>query len=394
MNRSAESQEELDRKMMRRCIELASQASGRSSPNPLVGAVLVDDGGNVIAEGYHEKAGQAHAEVLALETAAGEAAGATLYVNLEPCSHFGRTPPCADRVIASGVKRVVIGMQDPNPQVNGQGSAKLAAAGIEVAYSSLKSECEELNRAFKKHITTGLPWLALKIAATLDGRIADRNGKSRWISGPESRQFVQELRNTYDCVLVGAETAVTDDPMLNVRGIENGRDPHRAVLDSRLRCLPSARIFQHQENSQSWTAVFCLPQYLSKAQNYGERVQLIPVNSDSAANSVEQALDQSSKSKTGLDLKQVLSWLGSRGVLSVLCEGGGRLAASLLEQALVDELIWIIAPKLLIDASAKQALQGSSLVEIQDALLIENGKFGQLGSDLLFQARLNVDRSG
>lgn len=369
---------EFDDRMMLRCLELARKAEGRTSPNPMVGAVVVDDCGNVIGEGFHKKAGQAHAEVHALEMAGERAVGATLYVNLEPCSHFGRTPPCADRVVESGIKRVVAGMQDPNPRVCGQGTARLRAAGIEVEYSRLEEDCRELNRAFVKRMLTGLPWLSLKMASTLDGRIADYRGNSRWISGSQARCFVHQLRNTTDCVLIGGRTAVIDDPELTVREIENGRNPRRAVVDPDLTVRPDARVCRHKaaepdENEmESWTAIFARTERVKDAPPFPEKVKLVEI-----ADNAECSF-----------LRQSLGWLAGNGVLSVLCEGGGRLAAALLEEHLVDEVFWIIAPMLFVDAQGVPVLSGKQSVEIGNALRLKNFSCEQLGADLLIRGRL------
>lgn len=359
----------LDERMMRRCLELAGKAAGRTSPNPMVAAVLIDSQGSLISEGYHSKAGEPHAEVLALNAAGNRARGATLYVNLEPCSHHGRTPPCADRVIESGVARVVAGMKDPNPLVFGEGIAKIRAAGIEVELAVLEEECLDFNRAFVKRIKTGLPWLTLKMAASLDGRIADRHGESRWISGPEARAYVHNLRNVYDSVLVGGSTAVKDDPQLNVRGVEGGRNPHRIVIDPSLRILPSARLCKHEEGDLSWTAIFCDEEKLEQAPSFPARVKLVPYSRGAGG------------------LRNALRFIAEQGVLSVLCEGGGRLAAALLNDGLVDEIHWIAAPKLFCDALSVPALAGEIEVSVADCFELDKVKYEQLGRDVLITGR-------
>ena len=365
--------ENLDELFMRRCLTLARQALGRTSPNPLVGAVVLDAAGNPVGEGFHAKAGQAHAEVLALEKAGESARGGTLYVNLEPCSHFGRTPPCADRVIASGIKRVVVGVRDPNPLVAGQGLARLKDAGIELSFSTLEKECLEINRAFFKHVSSGLPWLTLKLACTLDGRIADRYGHSKWISGTEARKFVHEQRNIYDCVLVGGSTAVLDDPELNVREIADSRDPHRAVIDPELKLSPEARLCRHAEGASSWTAIFCNADRTSLASNFPNAVRIVSLPDT----------DEES------ELLYALSWLGRKGVQSVFCEGGGRLAAALLEEGLVDEVCWIIAPAFFSDSDAVPALSGTQTRPVESLLKLSGVSYRQLGDDMLVCGRLS-----
>lgn len=362
-----------DVKLMRRCLELAKQAEGRTSPNPLVGSVVIDKEGQVVGEGFHARAGEPHAEVHALIQAADRAKGGTLYVNLEPCSHFGRTPPCADFVIESGIKRVVVGMQDPNPKVLGEGIKKLQSAGIRVDLSELEKECQYLNRAFIKHIRTGMPWLSLKMASTLDGRIADRFGKSRWISGAEARKFAHQLRNTHDCVLVGASTAVIDDPELNVRDLPDSRNPHRAVLDPSLRIKPNARMCELKDDDRSFTYIFTTAAKIKEAPEFSNRVKLIDLMAQDSSGSTM--------------LQTALRWLGGNGIQSVLCEGGGRLAASCMEEQLVDEIYWIVAPKLLVDAQAVPVLSGQSSSAIDRCIELSVLSYDKLGKDLLITAK-------
>jgi|AGTN01.1.fsa_nt_gi riboflavin biosynthesis protein RibD len=353
---------------MRRCLDLAARAEGRTSPNPMVGAVIVDESGTIVGEGFHSKAGEAHAEVVAFQQAGERAKGGTLYVNLEPCSHFGRTPPCADAVIASGVTRVVAAMVDPNPKVAGSGFQKLRDHGIELVIGVLEREGRWLNRGFLKVKTEGRPWVCLKIAATLDGRIADRFSKSQWITGPEARRFVHELRNKFDCVLVGAGTARADNPTLNVRDIENSRDPKRAVVDSSLSVTPNATLCR--EGTGGDTILFCrADSVLERGTPYASHVSVVSVQTD--------------ESGSGLDLNKVLAELTNRDVSTVLCEGGSQLAGSLLEANLVDELYWISAPKLLLDAESKPAIavgKAIALDSIREWKLIGNEK---LANDLV-----------
>ncbi|MBX9570247.1 MAG: bifunctional diaminohydroxyphosphoribosylaminopyrimidine deaminase/5-amino-6-(5-phosphoribosylamino)uracil reductase RibD [Candidatus Obscuribacterales bacterium] len=362
--------QELDQHYMRRCIELARKAEGRSSPNPLVGAVVLDQQGNFAGEGFHPKAGQPHAEVFALDQAGENARGGTLYVNLEPCCHFGKTPPCADRVIASGISRVVYGLQDPNPKVLGGGLDKLRQANIQVDGPLLEAECAKLNRAFIKRITKGMPWVALKIASTLDGRIADRYSKSQWITGAESRKYVHELRNRFDCVFVGTNTVIQDNPSLTVRDINDSRNPHRAIPDAQLKIRTDSKIFV--ENPGVRTFLFTTEENLLRVRSgdnksYPANVELVPVTLVDGKVHIEECLKHLSLS----------------GILTVLCEGGGRLAASLLEQNLVDELFWFCAPKLLVDQSALNSLSGSAPRTMESIIELEQPKYIQLGQDLL-----------
>lgn len=361
-----------DVKLMRRCLELARMAEGRTSPNPMVGSVVLDARGQLVGEGYHAKAGEPHAEVLALKQAGERSRGGTLYVNLEPCSHFGRTPPCADLLAKSGLRRVVFGMKDPNPKVAGEGINKLKAAGIRVDPSELKTECEYLNRAFVKHIQTGMPWLSLKMASTLDGRIADRFGKSRWISGAEARAFAHHLRNINDCILVGASTVIIDDPELNVRDIANSRNPHRAVLDPSLRMKPEARMCNLNDD-QSFTYIFSTAARIKDAAKFPAGVSLIDLMNNEFSG--------------GTMLQTALRWLGAKGINSVLCEGGGKLAASCMEERLVDEIYWIVAPKFFVDAQAIPVLSGQSSNPIESCVNLSEISYKQLGQDLLITGK-------
>lgn len=375
-------QEQIDREMMLRCIALARKAEGRTSPNPMVGAVVLDKDSNVVGEGFHPKAGMPHAEVFAFDEAKEKSIGGTLYVNLEPCSHFGRTPPCADRVIASGVTRVVVGMIDPNPKVAGSGIKKITESGIKVHYSELEKECQNLNRAFVKRINTGLPWLTLKMACTLDGRIADRTGKSRWISGAEARAFVHALRNTIDCVLIGGTTANADDPELNVRDLENSRDPHRAIIDPQLQISPGLRLF-NSAKTDLLTAVF----YDGSRAKSSERVRSL---SSQVSSSNCKLVDLQTLPNEHSHLKNAMLWLAQNGIQSVLCEGGGRLAAALLKEKLVDEVCWILAPKFLADSEAKSVLASDTSVLIADAFELVDAEYTQLGRDIMVRGLVAV----
>lgn len=317
-----------DAAYMRRALDLAALALGRTSPNPVVGAVLV--GGNrIIGEGFHRKAGRPHAEIEALKNLTGTAKGATLYVNLEPCSHHGRTPPCADAIIQAGIKRVVIGMPDPNPLVKGRGTRRLRRAGIEVKTGVLRQACEQLNEDFSLFILTGRPMVTLKLAASLDGRIATASGDSRWISGASSRRIVHQLRNKVDAILVGAGTVKSDDPQLTCR-IRGGRDPLRVVLDSGLSTDPNARIYTQRSKASTLIAT---TQTGEKRLHFFEQ------------SGVEILVLPARNSRTSIP--SVLAELGKRGVKHVLIEGGGRVAAAALHENLVDKILFFYGPILL-----------------------------------------------
>ena len=392
----------LDQKFMQRCLELAFRAEGRTAPNPLVGCVVVDIDGQVVGEGFHPQAGQSHAEVFALDQAGAAARGGTLYVSLEPCCHFGRTPPCSKRVIESGVARVVIGMGDPNPKVAGGGIKELQAAGIEVVTGILQEECRYQNRGFLKVIEQDLPWLALKMAVTLDGKIADRNGGSRYISGPQSRQLVMHLRSQYDAVFIGAATARLDDPSLTVRfeatepsNLMSSNDdihqPIRVILDSNLSLSRQARIFNAAEKPLETTTskisviIFCGHEAIKSLHteadlfDFPDHVKIIAV--DSLPKIRAEAFDNGAPGRH-LDLVQCLKHLRKLGINKVLCEGGAALAGSLLDARLVDEIYWFIAAKILGDSHAPSAVASSQPHLISDLAYLTVLEQQILGPDI------------
>lgn len=366
--------EQRDTELMSRCLELAGLARGRTSPNPMVGAVAVDKEGNIVGEGHHRAAGQPHAEVEALNQAGEKAAGGTLYINLEPCCHYGRTPPCTEKIIASGIKRVVAGPMDPNPEVRGQGIQALENAGIEVTQGVLEEKCRLFNRAFFKFKTTGMPWVILKLASTLDAKIADHAGSSRWISGPEARQYVHELRNVCDCVMVGGATAVKDDPQLNVRNVPNSRDPMRAVVDTDLLVSPEAKICEAETGGR--TIIFCSNKAVQRrGKRYPDHVELV-------------GLDTETVMSDKLQLTDVMQWLATENVMTVLCEGGSRLSGGLLKKGLIDEIHWIIAPKIIGDSDAIPAIAGVGRVRLDDAFQLYHVQIEQLGAEVMVSGLL------
>jgi diaminohydroxyphosphoribosylaminopyrimidine deaminase / 5-amino-6-(5-phosphoribosylamino)uracil reductase len=354
-----------DEQMMRRAIELALLGRYSNHPNPRVGCVIVFDG-RTVGEGWHSKRGEAHAEVRAL-TAAGEAArGATAYVTLEPHCYHGRTPPCTDALIRAGVKRVVCGTLDPNPKVRGAGIKQLAASGIDVATGLLEAEVRELNLGFEKRMTSGLPRVIVKIAMSLDGRVALANGVSRWITGEAARADVQHLRAAASAVLTGIETVIADDPQLNVRdpGIELlGRQPVRVVLDTRLRMSPRARILSSPGN----TLVFSATDRLAQADALKR----------AGAEVIGTALDELGH----VDLQNVLVELGRREFNDVLIEAGPTLAGRFLQLGLADELILYIAPIVLGPEARAMALL-PPLYRIEDVLRYTLRGMQRIGEDV------------
>jgi diaminohydroxyphosphoribosylaminopyrimidine deaminase/5-amino-6-(5-phosphoribosylamino)uracil reductase len=321
-----------DEEFMLRCIELARSGKGYVSPNPLVGAVIVKDK-RVVGRGYHRKFGEAHAEIHALRDAGQKARGATLYVNLEPCSHYGKTPPCTDAIISSGIRRAVVGMIDPNPLVKGKGIRALTSAGVEVRAGILSEECRKLNEFFVKKMATGLPFVTLKIAQTLDGKIALPNGRSQWITSKESRKRVHQLRAEYDAVLLGARTARLDDPKLTVRFVK-GRNPKRIVLDGNLSTPSSSRLFSDCFRSQ--TIVFV-------RQSESEELKRKKVNLERRGVQIVEIMGRRDGT---LPLKLVLESLVDLNILSVLVEGGQRVFTQFLDEGLVDRVLVFVAPKM------------------------------------------------
>ncbi len=318
----------LHERFMSRCIELARKGAGSVSPNPMVGSILVADG-KVIGEGYHEHYGGPHAEVNAIRSVQDQALlrQSTLYVNLEPCSHQGKTPPCSDLIIEKKIPGVVVACTDPHGKVAGKGIQKLRDAGVEVIEGVLEESALKLNEAFVKSHVENMPFVALKLAQTLDGKIATAKGLSQWITGSESRTHVHELRSRYDAVLTGSGTVVADDPELTVRHLE-GRNPLRVVLDRTLRIAPDAKVFNDEAGTLLITSVTMMGnEKIRQLLNKGIEVAF-----------VEECPE-------GLDLQEVMRLLHNKEILSVLVESGSQLSASLLHTGVVDKAYFYIAPK-------------------------------------------------
>ena len=349
---------------MARAIALARRGLGRTSPNPAVGAVIVK-GGRVVGEGWHRRAGGPHAEIVALKRAGQRARGATLYVTLEPCAHYGRTPPCATTVIAAGLARVVVGVGDPNPRVRGRGLRTLEAAGIAVTTGVLAEEAAAVVAWFRHYIVHGRPYVVLKLAASIDGRIATARGESRWISGLAARRWVHELRNRVDAVMVGSGTVLADDPALTCR-IRGGRDPLRIVVDGRLRTPVRARVVRQHSTAPTLIATTrsasaARARALGRA---GAEVVVVP------------------GSKTQVSLESLLRMLAVRGVVSVLIEGGGDLAAAALRARVVDRLLVVTAP-LVIGGDGHPMLGSLGLGRLAAAPRIVDERITRLGPDLV-----------
>ena len=328
----------IDRDHMAHALRLAARGLGNVWPNPAVGCVLIRDG-LVVGRGWTQPGGRPHAEVRALQQAGPAAAGATAYVTLEPCAHHGHTPPCAEALIAAGVARVVTALTDPDPRVSGKGHQMLRAAGISVTEGVLKSEAARLNAGFLKRVTLGLPFVTLKLAATLDGRIATATGESRWITGPEARRKVHALRMSHDAVMVGSGTALADDPDLTVRDLGAPRQPVRIVMDRRLR---------HAADSRLGRSAAAHPVWLLHGPD-------APDTARAAWLATGAALIEVPETGGKLDLRAALAALAGRGITRVLSEGGGTLAASLVTDGLVDEIA-LFSAGLLIGSEGQAAL--------------------------------------
>lgn len=366
---------------MKRALRLAARARGRTSPNPMVGCVLVapsSAGGVIVGEGYHHRAGLAHAEVEALRAAGDRARGATAYVTLEPCNHHGRTGPCAEALIAAGVARVVVAMADPNPRVRGGGAERLRAAGIPVEVGLCEAEARALNAGFVRWVVSGRPRVTLKAAVTLDGRLAASSGDARWVSGEASRREAHRLRDACDAILVGAGTVRADDPALTTRldpearGRRRGRTPLRVVLDGRLAIPEAARLVG--EGTLILATEEAPADAEARLRARGVEVLRLPA---SASHQPGEGVR--------LDLGAVLDELGRRGVLELLVEGGGAVHGAFLAAGLVDRVVVFVAPKLLGDGVPLLTLPAGTAppAKMADAWRLEGVTVRQLGDDAM-----------
>ena len=344
---------------MQMALDLALQGRGSAHPNPLVGAVLVKNG-RVIGRGAHQKFGGPHAEVLAIANAKEDPAGSTLYVNLEPCSHFGKTPPCADLLISKKIREVVIGAKDPNPFVAGKGIAKLRKAGVRVRLGVGEAPSRKLNRDFFHWIACRKPYVTVKAAQSLDGKIATRTGQSRWISGDASRAFAHGLRLASDAVCVGVNTVLKDDPALSVRLPGVKANPLKIILDRRLRTPVNARIFSEPRNSK-----------------------VLIVTGRKASKNKIKALSKKAEILKSSNWGSLLKELGKRGIVNLLIEGGGEVIASALESKIVNEVYFFVAPTLIGGKNAVGSVGGLGAKSLKNAVSIASWETKSLGRDLL-----------
>jgi len=363
---------ETDIVFMQLALQEARKGLGRTSPNPSVGAVVVKNG-KVVGRGYHQKAGLPHAEPNALRAAGNRTAGATLYVTLEPCNHTGRTAPCTDIILRSGIRRVVIGMADPNPRVTGGGAAFLASHGMEVSSGVLERQCREINLPFIKHSTTGLPWVIMKAGMSLDGGIAAVQGRSTTITSQRSRQQVHRIRDRVDAILVGIETVLVDDPSLTTRlaGGRRGKDPLRVVLDTGLRMPPDSKMLSQTSSTDTW--IFCGPDP--------------PLRKKAALEEAGASIKPVQLARNGfLDLKAVLSELGRQQLNSVLVEGGGKIHGSFLRENLVDQVFLFFAPVFL-GAKAVPVVSFSNQAGDSRDCRLQIVRSRRFGDDIMIEGR-------
>jgi diaminohydroxyphosphoribosylaminopyrimidine deaminase/5-amino-6-(5-phosphoribosylamino)uracil reductase len=353
-------------------LTLAKGTVGQTSPNPVVGAVLVNDN-RIVGMGAHLKAGEPHAEVHAIRMAGEHAAGGTLYVTLEPCSHFGKTPPCSDLIIKTGIKEVFVATTDPNPQVAGAGIKRMQKAGIEVEVGLLQTEARELNKVFFYNIQTGLPFVTLKSATSLDGKTATVTGESKWITGEESRNDVHQWRHKHDAILVGVNTVLKDNPSLTARIPAGGKNPIRIILDTHLRTPLNAKVVTDLQ-APTWIIT-------------GNDVSSEQVSSFSAV-----GVEIIKMSGPQINIRELLQVLGKRGVTSLFVEGGAEVHGSFLKERAFQQVITYIAPKLIGGNMAPTSFGGSGMEKITDAISLTIKEVKKIGNDILIIAEPNAER--
>ncbi len=372
---------------MREALNLAAQGRGWVNPNPLVGAVIVKEG-KIVGQGFHKQYGMPHAEANALDAAGDQARDADLYVNVEPCVNHPskRTPPCTDRIVQSAIRRVFIAMRDPDGHVNGQGIAQLRAAGIEVHLGILESDALKLNEISQKYKTTGKPFVLLKMAMSADGKIATRTGHAKYISSPASLRFAHELRDRYAAILVGIGTVLADNPSLTTRLEYPGHDPVRVILDSRGQIPLDAHILQVQSAAKTILATTSAidPAKANALKKCGVTLWELPTKEKSTPHSEFAMASQ-------VDLHTLLENLGKSNLDSLLIEGGSTVAASFIDEKLIDKIMFVIAPALIGGQAAPSPIGGIGIEKIQEAHRLKNISFRTIGTDLIYEAYLNKD---
>jgi diaminohydroxyphosphoribosylaminopyrimidine deaminase/5-amino-6-(5-phosphoribosylamino)uracil reductase len=354
---------------MKMALRLARKGEGRTSPNPMVGAVIVR-GGRIAGQGYHRAFGDKHAEIRAIENASGDLRGTTFYITLEPCSHFGKTPPCVDRILEIKPSRVVVGSADPNPRVSGKSIRLLRRHGIKVTTGILEKECRALNEVFFKYMATGYPFVTVKYAQTLDGRIATRTGRSRWISSPPSLKFAHRLRSLHDSILVGSGTILKDDPELTCRLVK-GRTPLRVIVDPALEVPLSSKVLLDQDRAK--TVIFTTTR--------GQRAKLKTLGNGGVD---VRVVDDDRGGR--VDLRELLKALGQEGISSVLVEGGSRIITSFLKEGLADRIVVVTAPKIL--GKGIVAVGDLGIDDLDRAIRLDIKKIARSGDDIVLDARM------
>ncbi len=356
-------------KYMRLALELAASAKEKTYPNPMVGAVIVKSG-RVVGSGYHKKAGLDHAEAAAIKSVKGSCKGATMFVTLEPCDHYGKTPPCTKAIISSGIKEVYAAMKDPNPINSGKGIRKLRGSGIKVNVGMIEEEAKELGRKYIKFITKKLPYVTIKLAQSLDGKISAADGTSKWISSEKSRKLVREMRGTFDAVMVGIGTVLADDPFL-LDAAKKGYATRRVIIDSKLRIPEKANLINTAEKSPVIIAVTAAaPAHKAKRLARVRGVEIITVKSRGAK----------------VDLEGLLLKLAEKGIVNILVEGGGELAGSFFDDGLADEVIFFISPKVL--GGVSSSVRGKGAKTIADAIKLKDVKVSMSGDDVMVTGKI------
>lgn len=364
-----------EEEFMRMTLSLARKGLGTTSPNPMVGALVVK-GQKIVGEGYHKRAGLPHAEVVALEAAGPAARGATLYVNLEPCCHQGKTPPCVGAIIKAGIKKVIVAMRDPNPLVLGKGIEQLKRAGIDVKVGLLEAEARQLNEAFVTFKERNRPFILMKAATSLDGKIATKIGESRWISNEESRKYANKLRSTMDGVMVGINTVILDNPMLVPRMTKPKRYPARIVLDSKLRIPLTCQLVKTADRYR--TIIFALNEARTEKESRLKSMSVEVVRVGAGDNG-------------RISLAEVCKGLAERDITSVLLEGGGELNSSLLKEGFVDKIVFFYAPKIIGGKNASNLIAGKGVDFLKDAYRIDITSVRKLKEDICVEGYVHRD---
>lgn len=351
---------------MNLAMQLARKGKGKTSPNPMVGALVIKNG-RIVGRGYHEKAGMSHAEIIALDEAGKKSKGATLYVTLEPCVHFGRTPPCVDRIIKSGIKEVIVGMIDPNPLNNGRGINVLKQHKIKVKVGFLEENLRKMNEVFIKYITKRMPFVTVKVAQSLDGKIATSTGDSKWITSDKSRAYAHRIRRNFDAIMVGVNTVLRDNPKLDAWF--SRKQPIKIVVDSQLSTLQDANIF----SAKSQVIIITLP---AKAGQETENRKILSL----------KAKILEVKEKTGqINLKDMMKKLARLEITNILVEGGGTLIGSLFDEGLVDKILFFISPKIIGGKEAISSVMGRGISRIDNAIRLKSIKLRRFQEDLLLE---------